>query len=232
MIHDWPREDEKYYFSGSDGLLPNLEVSSIGAGANGSVIAIESIAEGRIVVKSPVTDDGKIDLDALGQLIRENRFLEVLTNPRGDDNDHYLGGVVQRLAFTGPSSVEGLEAYGDSRIGLFMPRLSPIDTAHLDNQRIVDISMDLSYPLARLHRWGIIHQDVKPSNVGHDGHIAKLLDFGLAGVYDSKKLPEHARQLADLGVTGGGTIIYQAPELIASGYSGSASSDGLLIKFD
>jgi eukaryotic-like serine/threonine-protein kinase len=81
----------------------------------------------------------------------------------------------------------------------------------------IDFAAQLGRGLDTLHEHGIVHRDVKPSNVLLDGDgVAALADFGLARGADSTQLTQDGQLL--------GTAHYLAPELI-EGKDASRSSD-------
>ncbi|WP_428265167.1 bifunctional serine/threonine-protein kinase/formylglycine-generating enzyme family protein [Haliangium sp.] len=84
--------------------------------------------------------------------------------------------------------------------------------------RVREVGRDLARALAAIHRNGVLHRDVKPSNIvaSEGGLRPKLIDFGLAA-----RVPDHdcsgARESTGeiSGERGGfyGTIPYMAPEI-------------------
>jgi serine/threonine protein kinase len=81
----------------------------------------------------------------------------------------------------------------------------------------VDLAAQLGRGLDLLHRRGILHRDVKPSNVllAEDG-TAALTDFGVARTADSTRLTEEGQVV--------GTPHYLAPEVI-EGREATPASD-------
>ncbi|HYQ33998.1 MAG TPA: serine/threonine-protein kinase, partial [Lapillicoccus sp.] len=73
----------------------------------------------------------------------------------------------------------------------------------------------LAEGLASVHRVGVLHRDVKPSNVLMEGRTPILIDFGLARVADDPKLTHTGWLL--------GTPGYLAPEILYGDDATSAS---------
>jgi serine/threonine protein kinase/tetratricopeptide (TPR) repeat protein len=70
---------------------------------------------------------------------------------------------------------------------------------------IVSITLQIAHGLAKAHEHGVIHRDVKPSNIMllADG-TAKILDFGIARIEDVPAVAHDGRAL--------GTVAYMSPE--------------------
>jgi serine/threonine protein kinase len=80
-----------------------------------------------------------------------------------------------------------------------------IDGKKLDNEKAVDIIIQICTGLGEAHRSSLSHQDIKPGNiiVSNSGQ-AKIIDFGLAQVEAGVRLSGSSSQL--------GTVSYMSPE--------------------
>jgi serine/threonine-protein kinase len=85
----------------------------------------------------------------------------------------------------------------------------------LDVDGCSDLAAQLGQGLDALHSAGILHRDVKPSNVLLDDGLAALADFGLARAADSTRLTHEGQVL--------GSLHYLAPELIEGAEATTAS---------
>jgi protein kinase-like protein len=104
---------------------------------------------------------------------------------------------------------------------------SRLQRAPLNSAEVIGLGRTLSGALAHLHAAGILHRDVKPSNVGfaRDG-TPKLLDFGLARLIDDEAIvlasdaPSTAGSAGDRATQAAltsqiaGTPLYMSPEAI------------------
>ena len=104
------------------------------------------------------------------------------------------------------------EADGAAYIAMELVDGRPLDAVlaegRMPYERVLALGAQLADALAYAHGAGVVHRDVKPSNIllSADGRTAKLLDFGVARVGESEGLAKtQAGQLV-------GTPRYMSPE--------------------
>jgi serine/threonine protein kinase len=156
-----------------------------------------------------------VDAGEEARFRREGRLLAGLTHP----------GIVRVVAF---GQLEDGQPY------VAMEWLEGEDIAQRQKRRpltlvqALEVAASVADALSAAHDAGIVHRDVKPSNVmlTRDAPGCKLLDFGIA------KLFESAPPVPDSSRTGGtetgaimGTPAYMAPEQVEGTREVTASAD-------
>jgi serine/threonine-protein kinase len=175
----------------------------LGEGATGVVYRARAGAGAGVAVKV-LRADRPLGEEGLMRFLRETRIVGSLTLPH----------VVPILDVGEHDGVPFLVLPLYERGSLARQLLEEVP---LDLRATARLAAQLGRGLDALHERGILHRDVKPSNVliAGDGN-ALLADFGLARAADSTRLTEEGQLL--------GTPHYLAPELI-EGCDASSASD-------
>lgn len=118
----------------------------------------------------------------------------------------------------GPVDVLAMEFLDGETLSSRLARAGPIDPTDA-----ADIARQIAQGLDAAHRRGILHRDLKSTNImltpSDDGRVrAVITDFGLAVPHDARGAGGPSRS-GDLA----GTVAYMAPELFAGARAGLAS---------
>lgn len=178
-------------------------VRSLGRGGMGEVfLAQDGVLRRKVAIKRIRPGEASEPV-AVERLVREARSAAIVQHPN-------VVAVHDLLSEGGQTYVvmEYVDAPTLADLIRTEGRLSPDQVAHLGGQ--------IADALAAAHRAGVVHRDVKPSNIMVDASgRAKLADFGVA------------RSTGDAGLTGTGNMIgsiaYMAPEVARGSEAGPAS---------
>lgn len=180
-------------------------VRSLGAGGMGEVFLADDTTLGRPVAIKKVRPAGPSDQSGLAtrRLLGEARAAARIHHPNVvavhdllvDGDDTYI--VMEYVP------AENLEQQLRSGV--------------LDPATVARIGEQVAQALAAAHRLGIVHRDVKPSNilVGEDG-VAKLADFGVARGIEDTRLTQTGLVI--------GSVAFMPPE-VAQGAEATAAAD-------
>ena len=181
-----------------NGRYRNLRV--LGQGSQGKVVSAIDTLEGNraVAIKILTSADGG------------SRFRFEFQQAKRLDHPH-LARVYDMGVITEATGVEGIErgsAFYTQELVDGVPahvyaRSVPANELSI---RVVKVGVAVARALELLHRRGLLHRDVKPSNilVGSSGDTIKLIDLGLAAMKTSSD-----------GLRAG-TLSYMAPEAIRS----------------
>jgi len=179
--------------------------SVLGAGGMAIVYRGEDTRGGRPVAIKLLADNLAAEGELRTRFLREANIAKQLDHPN----------VVEVLAAG--------EREGRPYIVMELVEGSPLAAVlaregRLDEERAVDVTLQVSAALAHAHDLGIVHRDVKPGNVlvARDGRV-KLADFGIA-----RGLGEEATTLTSVGSVLG-TVAYLSPEQARGDMVGTAT---------
>jgi Tol biopolymer transport system component len=171
-------------------------LSKLGQGGMGEVYLAEDTTLGRRVALKILPESFAGSREALERFQREARAAAALEHP-GIVAIHEVGSVDGR-PYIVMAHVDG------------QPLNEIIAAGRLPLEQVRHIVRDVAEALAAAHRAGVIHRDVKPSNIVVDSSgRARLLDFGLAKLDDTTALTE-----ANVIM---GTAQYMSPEQLRGG---------------
>jgi serine/threonine protein kinase/tetratricopeptide (TPR) repeat protein len=183
----------------ADEIAPGQTVSHyrildmLGAGGMGVVFKAHDLRLGRFVALKFLPRHLSADASAKARFMAEAQSASALDHPN-IAVVHEIGETEAGRLFIVMAYYEGetLERKNKSG-GLSMPE-------------VLDVAQQIGSALAAAHGRGIIHRDVKPSNIliTKDG-TAKLLDFGIAKLAHSKETGKAAAL---------GTLAYMSPEQV------------------
>ncbi len=143
----------------------------------------------------------------------------------GQTSVHFEKEVLLTSALSHPNTVQVYD-FGKGEDGAFYYAMEYIEGYNLQElvqragplppARAVRILLQIAGSLEEAHQRGLVHRDVKPSNVmltqrGGVSDFVKVLDFGLAKAHSA----EHAPGASMLSAAFAGTPGYVAPEVVA-----------------
>ena len=177
-------------------------VSRLGSGGMGVVYrAHDEKLQREIAIKVMGGESDRPDLDRL-RIIEEARAASGLSHP--NICTVYETGEFQGQAYIAMEYVEG-RALSEM-----------IPPGGLPAEAVIRYGIQIADALAHAHRRGVIHRDLKTSNVVVDGEgRAKVLDFGLArriALKTGAALTRSGDLVADGKLVG--TLAYMAPEML------------------
>ena len=174
-------------------------LEKLGEGGMGVVYKAEDLKLKRTVALKFLPPELIRDPEAKERFIQEAQAASAL--------DHPNICVIHEIDETEPAPADA----GDGQMFICMAYYDgqtlkeKIKKGLLTIDEVIDIAVQIAQGLAKAHKHGIIHRDIKPGNImiTHEGMV-KILDFGLA------KLAGQVR-LTRTGTTVG-TIAYMSPE--------------------
>ena len=162
-------------------MLGRYEVQGeLGQGAMGKVFLGEDPKIHRTVAIKTMSLAAEFDGDALADA-KERFFREAQSAGRLNHPNIvaiYDAGEEHDLAYIAMEFLKGKDLSKHTTPGNLLPL-----------EEVLDIAIQCAEALDYAHRMGVVHRDVKPSNMMYDRdtHTVKITDFGIARITDSSK---------------------------------------------
>ncbi|KAI0085885.1 kinase-like domain-containing protein [Irpex rosettiformis] len=180
------------------------------------------VMKAKLLSKHPLTGTLLFGIDCAIKVMHK---LQAYDMDEGRDMVLNEGETLRRVTRSGRRFLAGMIAsWADDENVYFAMPLYQTDLAYLmtsplfkDPTVLKQVAAELILAVYHLHTLGIIHRDIKPTNVliSSSGHIA-LADYGLSYLSPSSSPnPRFDMSGLELNESSGGTEAYEAPELIA-----------------
>ncbi|HKY42814.1 MAG TPA: protein kinase [Pyrinomonadaceae bacterium] len=205
--------NEEPSFAPGQHFGPYSLVSRLGSGGMGEIYLAQDTRLGRQVALKFLPPSLRGDSERLRRFQNEARAASALNHP--NVATVYEIGEVENIAFIAMEYIEGVTL--DQKISG-----RPLNTSE-----IVNISIQVADALDDAHSHGVVHRDIKTSNVMLTRRDqVKVLDFGLAKVssIDNMELSDQPTAVKTLPGLVMGTVQYMSPEQ-AVGQTIDARSD-------
>ena len=178
---------------------PYILTAELGRGGMGVVYRAFDTVKGRTVALKVLIPELAVDRAFQDRFRRESRRAARLSEPHIIPIHDY--GQIDGRLFIDMRLVDGID------LGTLLERDGPMPPA-----AAAWITAQVALALDAAHADGLIHRDVKPSNILITGHgqsmpFAYLIDFGIARAINSSNLSTSSRTV--------GTLAYMAPERFA-----------------
>ena len=176
-------------------------LEKLGAGGMGEVYLAEDTRLGRKVALKLLPDSYRYDQERRERFVREARTASALRSP--NMAVVYDFGESDDAMFIAMEYVKG---------ELLSKRL---EGGPLDIHQAIDIAMQICEALDEAHSNGIVHRDIKSSNViVATSGLVKVLDFGLAKILPAQNPSEGTLRLGLETAPGVilGTVVFMSPE--------------------
>jgi serine/threonine-protein kinase len=185
-------------------------VAPLGAGAMGEVYRARDTKLNRTVALKVLPERFALDPDRSARFTREAQLLATLNHPNI--------GAIYGLEESNPSTGSGQPAVQALVLELIEGPTLEERIGSLSVTEALTIARQIADALDAAHQKGIIHRDLKPANIkiSRDG-VVKVLDFGLAKVWDGARQSDVSLSPALTGIDLGprtvlGTPAYMSPE--------------------